>query len=101
MSGLNEEQMELVTAKILMDGIRDGIEGDVEDVFNFPGMKKYIDIRCTSENGTLLMHAVKCNQYFIARYLLEIGANKEIRDNKGKTAFDYAISDSMRRILYK
>ena len=99
MPGLNEEEMALVTAKILMDGIREGIEGEVEDVFNFPGMKKYIDIRCTSENGTLLMHAAKCNQYYIAKYLLEIGANKAIKDNEGKTASDYAISHSMKRIL--
>ena len=38
------------------------------------------------------MHAAKCNQYFIAEYLLEIGANKAIKDKKGKTAFDYAVS---------
>ena len=98
MPELNEEKV-LVSARILMNAIEEGNYGEVEDFFNFPGMIKYIDIRCTSKYGTLLMHAAKCNQYYIAEHLLEIGANKAIEDHKGKTAFDYAISPSMRRIL--
>ena len=82
-----------------MNAIEEGNYGEVEDVFNLPGMKKYVDIRCSSTSGTLLMHAAKCNQYFIAIYLLEIRANKAIKDGKGKTAFDYEISPLMRRIL--
>ena len=45
------------------------------------------------------MHYAQWNEYYIAKYLLQIGANKVIEDHKGKTAFDYAVSLSMKAFL--
>ena len=51
-----------------------------------------MDINCVSESGkTALINAVLVNNIEIAEYLLKTGADKNIKDNKDMTAYDYAI----------
>lgn len=46
----------------------------------------------TSTNQTLLMLATELNYLIWAKTLIELGANQNIRDKKGQTAYEFAIS---------
>ncbi len=49
-----------------------------------------VNLRSGKEGITPLMGAVLKNQFMMARFLLLNGARKDIKDNKGRTAFDIA-----------
>ena len=66
---------------------------------NLPAVKylienHYFEINDFSENGMTILHfAVKKNSINVCKYLLEQGANQNILDAEGKTAYDYALEN--------
>ena len=55
----------------------------------------YFEINDFSENGMTILHfAVKKNSVNVCKYLLEQGANQNILDAEGKTAYDYVLENS-------
>ncbi|MBQ9990295.1 MAG: ankyrin repeat domain-containing protein [Lachnospiraceae bacterium] len=60
----------------------------------------YFEINDFSENGMTILHfAAKENRASVCRYLLEHGADKNIPDANGKTAYDYALENNHEEIL--
>lgn len=66
---------------------------------NLPAVKylienHYFEINDFSESGMTILHfAVKKNSVNVCKYLLEQGANQNILDTEGKTAYDYALEN--------
>ncbi len=63
-----------------------------ENVVVFFVKQKYFDVNSKDLAGdTALIVAVKNNQTHITQVLLDLGADKSLKDAKGKTAYDYAV----------
>lgn len=66
---------------------------------NLPAVKylienHYFEMNDFSENGMTILHfAVKKDSINVCKYLLEQGANQNILDAEGKTAYDYALEN--------
>jgi ankyrin repeat protein len=57
---------------------------------NLKELVKSVDINAQNDRGqSALIKAVKMGNYELAAYLIELGADKEIKDKEGKTAADY------------
>ena len=50
-----------------------------------------VDARVTDTNKTALICAVESQAYSVCRVLLECGADKDLKDDSGMTAYDYAM----------
>lgn len=61
--------------------------------------EKNYNVNSTSAgNTTALMYAAKNNSIDVCNYLLENGADKSLKDNSGKNAYDYAIENNFSEI---
>ena len=54
-----------------------------------------------TDGRTALHYAVKTNNYLLVEFLVEIGANINIKDNEGKTPSDLIVDENIRRFLVK
>ena len=70
------------------------------NVVEFLIKENYFDINSKDLAGdTALIVATKNNQEQIMQLLIELGADKTLKDSKGKTAYDYAVQSNNKDII--
>ena len=72
-----------------------------EFISYFIGQGYDVNKKQYNDRGTSLHGATREKKYDIVELLLSKGAKSDIKDDTGKTAFDYAVDEGMKRIFRK